>query len=138
MNVSSFLKKAGAALASSIPLVVTIEGVVSAFIPQAQRDKVARIEATVNNDLSVFAGLAVQVDAIGAARGLDGAAKFLTLRPLIRSAMLSSTLVSAHRIGNNAEQQALFEKAVDEQTQAIVDLTNSLSDDGVKIDKAVG
>jgi hypothetical protein len=140
---TDFLKKAGSVLATvgakEIPV---IGGIVSLLIPQAKRGQVAKIEATIQNDLSVFAGILVQVEAVGSGvknqdgTPMTGAQKFAAARPLVRTALLGTALVSNHKLDDSDAARALFEKAVDEYTQATVDLLKSFHLDGVQTQSA--
>lgn len=139
---TDFLKKAGSVLGAVGGELPVIGGVVSLLIPQSKRGQVAKVVATIENDISVLAGVVIQVEAIAGGfinqdgTPMSGAQKFAAARPLVRTALLSTAFMANHKVGSSDEQKALFEKAVDEATQMIVDLTKSLDADGVQTQSA--
>lgn len=128
----SLLKKIGSLLASANPVIAIVAGLISPLIAQAKQGQAAKVTATIQNDISVLGGIIANVDAVGQSLGLTGAQKFQAALPQIGKAIAGTALLANHKIAN----QALYDKAVAEYTQATVDLLNALHDDGVDTQSA--
>jgi len=120
----SFLKKLGKILANAAAIAVGIGPVIQPFLGSG---KAASIAGTVTNDLTQVAQIVTTVEAVIQTPG-SGAAKLAAAVPLVKGIIQSSELV----IGKKVANEALFEQACTEYTQATVDLLNSLHPDGVQ------
>lgn len=126
----SFLKKLGQVLVAGTKIVTPWGSLLDAILPS----KAAAITSTVIHDLPSITAIVAQVEAIGAVLKPDGTAtltgpqKLAASAPLIGQILLSSQMLTGHKIAD----PALFQKACTEFGQAACDLLNSLDADGVK------
>lgn len=118
----TFLKKLGLILlkgaafaAGLMPLVAPILG-----------SKVSGIVGTAANDLTLIGSKIVEIEA--ALAGKTGAEKFAAARLLVGGIIRTSELVSGKEIAD----EVVFQKGVDEITQGVVDLLNSIKHDEAK------
>lgn len=118
----TFLKKLGlillkgAAFAAGLaPLVAPILGA-----------KVAAVVGTVANDFTLIGSKVVEIEA--ALEGKTGVEKFQAARALVGGIIRTSELVSGKEIAD----EVVFQKGVDEVTQGVVDILNSIKHDEAK------
>lgn len=124
-----FLSKLTSLLAVVSKEIPVVGGIISVLIPQAGQGKLAKVQATVQNDLSVFAGIIADVDAIGAFSNLKGAEKLKAATPLVARAILSTALLANHKV----ENEALFAAGAQKIADGTADVLNSLHSDGVQV-----
>jgi hypothetical protein len=127
-----FLSKLGAIISKVNPVLGIASGIVAGFLPQDKRGKVENVTATISNDLSVLAGVITSVEGVGQALGIKGPDKLKAAAPLVAQAILSTALLSRHKIAN----EALFQQAATKIADGMADLLNSLDADGVDEEKA--
>lgn len=120
----TFLKKLGQILAKAVAIAVGIGPVVLPFLGSG---KASTAVTTGVNDLVQISGIVTTVEAVLQTPG-SGAAKLAAAVPLVKGIIQSSELVVGKKIAN----EALFEQACTEYTQATVDLLNSLDASGVQ------
>lgn len=122
----TFLKKLGVVLAN---LAGIAAGVGPIILPFLGSGKAAQVATTVTNDLTVIGSTVVQIEtAFSAIPGATGAQKLAAAIPLVGNIIKTSELVAGKKIKN----EALFTQAIQEYTQATVDLLNSIDEGEVK------
>jgi hypothetical protein len=116
----TFLKKLGTILANIAGVAMGIGPIISPFLGSG---KVAAGVTTVVNDLTAVASTVVLIET--ALQGKTGADKLAAAIPLVGNIIKTSELVAGKKIQN----EALFTQAIQEFTQATVDLLNSIHPD---------
>lgn len=119
----TFLKKLGTILANLAGVAVGIGPIIAPFLGSG---KVAAGVNTGINDLNAVASVVLQMET--ALQGKTGADKLAAAIPLVGNIIKTSELVSGKKIAN----EALFTQAIQEYTQATVDLLNSIHPDEAK------
>lgn len=120
----TFLKKLGQILAEAVALAAGLGPIIKPFLGSG---KAGQIATTAINDLTQIGQIVTTVEAVVQTPG-SGAQKLAAAVPLVKSIIQSSELVVGKKIAN----EALFEQACTEYTQATVDLLNSIHPDEVK------
>lgn len=122
----TFLKKLGQIL---ISLAGVAAGIGPIIIPFLGSGKAAQVAGTAVNDLTAVASTVVQIEtAFAAIPGTTGAQKLAAAIPLVGNIIKTSELVAGKKIKN----EALFTQAIQEYTQATVDLLNAIHPDEAK------
>ena len=119
----TFLKKLGTVLAN---LVGIAAGVGPLIMPFLGSGKAAQVTGTAVNDLTAIGGVVVQIET--ALQGITGVDKLKAAIPLVGNIIKTSEMV----VGKHIANETLFTQAVQEYTQATVDLLNSLDQSAVK------
>ncbi len=122
----TFLKKLGQVLLSIAGIAVGVGPIILPFLGSG---KAGQITTVVTNDFTAIGQVIVQIEtAFAAVPGSTGAQKLQAAIPLVGNIVKTSQLVIGKKIAN----QALFTTAIQEYTQATVDLLNSIHPDEVK------
>lgn len=122
----TFLKKLGQILVKVIQVETGIGPIIQ---PLLGSGKAATTINTVTNDLTSIGQIIVQIEtAFAAIPNSTGAQKLQAAIPLVGNIIKTSELVVGKKIAN----EALFTQAIQEYTQATVDLLNSLDASAVK------
>lgn len=122
----TFLKKLGVILVNLAGIAAGIGPIIFPFLGSG---KAAAVAGTAVNDLTAIGSVIVQIEAAFAALGnAKGADKLKAAIPLVGNIIKTSELVIGKKIAN----EAMFTLAVQEYTQATVDLLNSLHADGAQ------
>jgi hypothetical protein len=121
----SFLAKLGKVLAAVATTALGIGPIVSPLFG-SKGDKVAGDIATIANDLTLIGGVIVQVET--ALQGQAGADKFKAAIALVGPIIKTSQLVSGKKIAD----PAMLQRGIEEVTQGVVDILNSIHQDSVK------
>jgi len=117
----SFLAKLGSFLAKGIAILTGLGPIVAPWLGSKGNATVA----TVTNDLTAIGSVVIQAEALlGAGTGPQKLAK---AAPLIVNIIKTSELVSGHSIQN----ETLFLQGCTDLTNAVAEILNSLSGDGV-------
>ena len=119
----SFLAKLAKVLATSA---ATLVGIGPIITPLFGSGKGAQTVATGINDFSAIASIVLQIEV--ALTGKNGAEKFNAAVNLVGPIIRTSQLVSGKKIAD----EALLQKGIQEVTQGVVDVLNSLHEDSVK------
>ena len=119
----SVLKKLGQLLFKGLLLA---EGIQPLITPLLGSGRAARIEGTVVNDFTSIGTVVVQIET--ALQGKPGADKLEAAIPLVRSIVMTSEMV----IGKKVADDAKLTKGIEELTQAVYDILDSLHGDAVK------
>ena len=120
----SFLKKLGQVLATVATTAIGIGPIVSPLFG-AKGDKVGGEIQTVANDFTLIAQQVAVIEV--ALQGKTGAEKFAALLPLVSGVIMTSQVVAGKKIAD----AALLQKGVNEVSQGMVDILNSLHQDSV-------
>jgi hypothetical protein len=121
----SFLQKLGKYLAEGVAIAAGVGPLVSPLF--GSKSGVVQSSITTGvNDLTAVGGVVVQAEALLQGSG-NGAAKLATAAPLVANIVKTSELVSGHQIANNA----LFIQGCTDLTNAVAEILNSLSSNGV-------
>lgn len=123
-----FLSKIGAIVSKINPVLGIVSGIVSGFLPQDKRGKVEAVTATAQHDLSVLAGIIVNVEGVGQALGIAGPDKLKAAAPLVSQMVLASSLLARHKVAN----PTLFAAGCTKLADGMADILNALDEDGVK------
>lgn len=122
----TFLKKLGTIL---VNLAGIAAGVGPIILPFLGSGKASQVASTAVNDLTAVGQTIVQIEtAFAAIPGATGPQKLAAAIPLVGNIIKTSELVSGKKIAN----EALFTQAVQEYTQATVDLLNSIDHNEAK------
>lgn len=122
----TFLKKLGQILANIAGIAVGIGPIITPFLGSG---KAAAVAGTAINDLTAIGSMVAQIEtAANAVTGMTGAQKLAAAIPLVGNIIKTSELVVGKKIAN----EALFTQAVQEYTQATVDLLNSIDSSEAK------
>lgn len=122
----SFLKRLGTVLANLAGIAAGVGPIITPFLGSG---KAAQVATATVNDLTAVGSTVVQIEtAFTAIPGATGAQKLAAAIPLVGNIIKTSELVAGKKIGN----EALFTQAIQEYTQATVDLLNSLHEDNIK------
>lgn len=126
----TFLKKLGSILANITNIAGVAAGIGPILAPLLGSGKAAQVVTQAStvvavgvNDLTAVGSVVVQMET--ALQGKTGAEKFAAAVALVGPIISTSQLVSGNKIAN----PALLQKAVEEYTQATVDLLNSIHPD---------
>jgi len=119
----TFLAKLGTYLAKAIAVIAGVEPLVAPLFGA----KAQTTGATVVNDLTQIGQVVVTAEALIQSPG-SGAAKLQAAAPLVANIVKTSELVSGHKIAN----EALFIQGCTDITNAVAEVLNSLSPDGVQ------
>lgn len=122
----SFLKKLGVILANVAGIAAGIGPIVAPLLGNK-----GTIVGTVTNDLTTIASMISQVEV--ALQGKTGADKLAAAIALVGPVIAASQAVSGKKIADPAG----FQKGIAEVTQGMVDVLNSLHEDGVKAEVQV-
>jgi len=120
----SFLKKLGQIFATIASTALGIGPLVSPLFG-SKGDKVAGDIAIVANDLTLIGGVIVQVET--ALQGQTGVDKFRAAVALVGPIIRTSQIVSGKKIAD----PVLMQKGIEEVTQGMVDILNSIHSDSV-------
>lgn len=120
----SFLKKLGQILATVTATAVGIGPIITPLFGSGA-GKVGAGIATVVNDLTAIASLIVQVEV--ALQGKTGPEKFQAALNLVGPVIRTSQLVAGKKIAD----EALLQKGIQEVTQGVVDILNSIHQESV-------
>lgn len=121
----TFLKKLGQVLLKIVGIAVGIGPIVQPFLGSGVQPVVTQI----NNDLTAIGQVVVQIEtAFAAVAGSTGTQKLAAAIPLVGNIIRTSELVAGKKIANEAQ----FTLAIQEYTQATVDLLNSIDQSEVK------
>lgn len=121
----SFLKKLGLVLAQVGATAVGVGPLVAPFFGSGSQ-KVAQIVQVVSNDLAAISQVVIQIET--ALQGKEGVEKFRAAVALVGPIIRTSQLVSGKKIAD----EALLQRGIEEVTQGVVDILNSLHQDSVK------
>lgn len=122
----TFLKKLGVILVNLAGIAAGVGPIIAPFLGSG---KSASVVGTAVNDLTAIGSVVVQIETAFATLGnAKGADKLKAAIPLVGNIIKTSELVVGKKIANDA----LFTQAVQEYTQATVDLLNSLHADGAQ------
>lgn len=122
----TFLKKFGQVLVNLAGIAAGVGPIVTPFLGSG---KAASVAGTVVNDLTAIGSVVLQMETAFAALGsATGADKLKAALPLVGNIIKTSELVAGKKIANDA----LFAQAIQEYTQATVDLLNAIHPDEVK------
>lgn len=122
----TFLKKLGTILANLAGIAAGVGPIITPFLGSG---KAATVTTTVVNDLTAIGSTVVQIEtAFSAVQGTTGAQKLAAAIPLVGNIIKTSELVAGKKIAN----ETLFTQAIQEYTQATVDLLNSIHQDEAK------
>lgn len=119
----TFLKRLGTFLANAAGIAAGIGPIIRPFLGSGKAGQIADVAV---NDLNAISSQVVTVETI--MQGKTGAEKLAAAIPLVAGIIKTSELVSGKKIAN----EALFTQAVQEYTQATVDLLNSIHPDEAK------
>lgn len=119
----SFLKKFGLVLAKGLQLVSGFGPIIGGIVPGS-----AGIIAKVDETLQKVVAIVMNTEAIGVALSLTGPQKLQAAAPLVAQEILQSALLVGHKIADEAK----FTAASIKITEGVVDLLNSLHEDGVQ------
>lgn len=122
----TFLKKLGTVLAQGIALLTGL-GPLIAPLFGSKAQQAAGVTATVANDLTAVGQVVVSAEALIQTPG-SGAAKLAAAAPLVVNIVKGSELISGHQIDN----QALFLQGCTDLTNAVAEILNSLSSNGIQ------
>ena len=122
----TFLSKLGTFLAKGIALLTGLTPLIAPLFG-SKAQQAAGVGATVVNDLTAVGQVVVSAEALIQTPG-SGAAKLAAAAPLVTNLVKGSELVSGHSIAN----EALFIQGCTDLTNAVAEILNSLSADGVK------
>ena len=121
----TFLKKLGTVL---LKIVGVVSGAEPLIQPLLGSGVTSTKVATVTNDLTQIGQVVTQIEtAFAAVSGSTGAQKLQAATPLVGNIIKTSELVVGKKIAN----EALFTQAIQEYTQATVDLLNSLDQSNI-------
>ena len=121
----TFLKKLGVILLKVVGVVAGAEPLIQ---PLLGSGATATKTATVTNDLTAIGSVVTQIEtAFAAIPGSTGAQKLQAATPLVGNIIKTSEMVVGKKIAN----EALFTQAIQEYTQATVDLLNSLDQSNI-------
>lgn len=120
----TFLKKLGSVLAKVLAIAAGIGPLVVPFLGQG---KAAQEGATVVNDLTSIGQVVVQAEAMIQAPG-SGAQKLAASEPLVAQIIMTSQMVSGHKIAN----PDLFTQGATKITSGVADILNSLDHNAVQ------
>jgi hypothetical protein len=122
----TFLKKLGSVLLRIATIAAGVGPLITPFLGSG---KSAQVSGTVVNDLTSIGSVIVQIEtAFAAVPGSTGAQKLQAAIPLVGNIIKTSELVIGKKIAN----EALFTQSIQEITQGMVDLLNSLDEGAVK------
>lgn len=120
----SFLKKLGQILATITATAIGIGPIVTPLFGGGA-GKVGAGITTIVNDLTAIAALVVQVEV--ALQGKTGPEKFQAALNLVGPVIRTSQLVAGKKIAD----EALLQKGIQEVTQGVVDVLNSIHQESV-------
>ncbi len=122
----SFLKKLGTVLASVASTAIGLGPIVTPLLGGGG-NKATGVITTVTNDLTLIGSVIAQVETIFA--GIDGTGpqKYKAAVALVGPIIKTSQLVSGKKIAD----PAMLQRGIDEVTQGVVDVLNSLHPDSV-------
>lgn len=121
----TFLKKLGTVL---LKIVGVVSGAEPLIQPLLGSGVTSTKVATVTNDLTQIGQVVTQIEtAFAAIPNSTGAQKLEAATPLVGNIIKTSELVVGKKIAN----EALFTQAIQEYTQATVDLLNSLDQSNI-------
>lgn len=118
----TFLKKLGAILLKGAALAAGLGPLLAPVLGS----KVAGYIGTAANDFTLIGSKIVEIEV--ALNGKTGAEKFAAARALVAGIIRTSELVSGKEIAD----ETVFQKGVDEITQGVVDILNSIKHDEAK------
>ena len=123
----TFLKKLGTILLNLAGIAAGVGPIIYPFLGSG---KAASVAGTAVNDLTAIGTVIVQIETAFAALGpgAHGPDKLKAAIPLVGNIIKTSQLVVGKKIAN----EAMFTLAIQEYTQATVDLLNSLHSDGAQ------
>ena len=119
----TFLAKLGSFLAKGIAILAGFEPLIAPYLGQ----KANTVINTVTNDLTAVGGVIVQAEALLQGQG-TGPQKLAAAAPLVVNIVKTSEMVSGRQIAN----EKLFIQGCTDLTNAVAEILNSLSADGVK------
>ncbi len=117
----TFLSKLGAFLAKGIAVLTGIMPILQPYLGS----KSATVNTAVN-DFTQIGGVVLQAEALIQGSG-TGPQKLAAAAPLVANIVKTSELVSGHKIAN----ETLFIQGCTDLTNAVAEILNSLSPDGV-------
>lgn len=126
----TFLKKLGQVLLTVASTAIGVGPIITPLLGNG-RDKATGVINTVTNDLTSIGQVIIQIEA--ALHGHDGPAKLEAAIALVGPIIKTSQLVSGKKIAD----PALMEKGINEITQGVVDVLNSLHADSVQTEVKV-
>ena len=116
----TFLKKIGQILVNLAGIAAGVGPIITPFLGSG---KAATIAGAAVNDLTAIGSTVVQIEtAFAAIPNSTGPQKLQAAIPLVGNIIKTSELVAGKKIAN----EALFTQAIQEYTQATVDLLNSI------------
>lgn len=122
----TFLKKLGILLVNAAGIAAGVGPIILPFLGSG---KAAQVGTTAVNDLTAIGSIVVQIETAFAGLGnASGADKLKAALPLVGNIIKTSELVAGKKIAN----EALFTQAIQEYTQATVDLLNAIHPDEVQ------
>ena len=119
----TFLKKLGEFLAKAVALAAGIGPLITPYLGS----KGGQAVSTTVNDLTSIGQVVVQAEAMIQTAG-SGASKLAAAAPLVQQIVMTSELVSGHKIANTA----LFTTSCQQITSAVAGILNSLDPGTVK------
>lgn len=120
----SFLKKLGQILVNLAGIAAGVGPIIAPFLGSGKA-----VVGTAVNDLTAIGSTIVQIEtAFAAIPNSTGTQKLQAAIPLVGNIIKTSELVAGKKIAN----EALFTQAIQEYTQATVDLLNSIHPDEAK------
>jgi hypothetical protein len=122
----TFLKKLGQVLLKIVGIAAGVGPIIEPFLGSG---KAATTTTTVVNDLTQIGSVVTTIEtAFAAIPNSTGAQKLQAAIPLVGNIIKTSEMVVGKKIAN----EALFTQAIQEYTQATVDLLNSIDQSEVK------
>lgn len=122
----TFLKKLGVILVNLAGVAAGVGPIIAPFLGSG---KVAAVAGTAVNDLTAIGSVVLQMETAFAGLGdKNGADKLKAAIPLVGNIIKTSELVVGKKIAN----EAMFTLAIQEYTQATVDLLNSIHPDAAQ------
>lgn len=118
----TFLSKLGSFLAKGIAILTGVMPILEPYLGA----KAASVATTATNDLTAIGSVVLQAEALIQAPG-SGPQKLAAAAPLVANIVKTSELVSGHKIAN----ETLFIQGCTDLTNAVAEILNSLSADGV-------
>jgi hypothetical protein len=122
----TFLKKLGSVLLKIVGIAAGVGPIVGPLLGSGES---AKVTGTIVNDLTSIGSVVTMIEtAFGAVPGSTGAQKLQAAIPLVGNIIKTSELVVGKKIAN----EALFTQSIQEITQGMVDLLNSIDQSEVK------
>lgn len=121
----SFLKKLGQVAATIGATAVGVGPLIAPLVGN-KGQQVIGVTTGIGDTITTIGNIIVQMEV--ALQGKPGAEKFAAAVPLVGLAIRSSSLVAGKKIAD----AALLQKGIEEVTQGVVDVLNSLHEEAVK------